>query len=111
MVAEIENFVQITKIFKKHISPGTHVATTETTIDETMIIETTEKGQRARLKDVKKTYKEFLMMMTKKIRIVAHSELQKAIASFLTERCAICRLKFSIHLALKNSIASCLKLK
>ena len=50
-------------------------------------------------------------MTTKKIRIVAHSELQKAIASFLTERCAICRLKFSIHLALKNSIASCLKLK
>ena len=111
MTAEIENSVQITRTFRNHITPGTHVATTETTIDVTMIIETTEKGQRARLKDVKKTYKEYLMMMTKKIQTVAHLALQKVIASSLTERCVICHLQFSIHPTIMNSIASCLKLK
>ena len=111
MIVEIENFVQITKISKNHISQGTHVATIGTTIDEIMITETTEKGQRARLKDVKKTYKEFLMMTTKKIQIVAHLDLQKAIASFLTESFATCRLQLSIHPSIMNQITSCPKQK
>ena len=111
MIAKTDNSEKITESFKKHISPATHVATTEITIGVTMITETTEKGLRARLKDAKKTYKEFLMTTTKKIRIVAHLDLQEAIASFLKERCAICRLQLSIHRTTMNSIASCLKLK